>query len=213
MLVLNFESRGTQGPLLMFETSNDNKNLARMLQETVKEGSTCFSFAAAVYKTMPNDTDLTEFLEAGYTGMNFAVVNGEENYHTEFDNIEVLDKDTAYMYASTIEDLVLSMADYKLERLKAGGDGGYFPVFKGKNIIMSKGGTNILGVVSCVLFLALIIYMGVKKQIKGKNILRTIGMICGACLLSAGAVYIIGLVCEKVYEPMDHTILLYMMHF
>lgn len=205
-LVLNFESRGTKGPLLMFETSSGNKNLARLLQKSVQSGSTAFSFAAAVYKTMPNDTDLTEFLEAGYTGMNFAVVGGGENYHSEYDSMEVLDKDTAYMYVSTVRELVLAMTDYDLTTISSVEDGVYFPIWKGRNLVLSITVVRILAIAAGTLFLGLIAWAGQKKKLKGKKIAVSLGIITISVACSAAAVYLIGLLSEKIYGSMEHTV-------
>ena len=43
---------------------------------------------------MPNDTDLTVFLDAGMAGMNFAATGGINRYHTALDNADSLDART-----------------------------------------------------------------------------------------------------------------------
>ena len=43
---------------------------------------------------MPNDTDLTVFLDAGMAGMNFAADGGITRYHTALDNADLLDQRT-----------------------------------------------------------------------------------------------------------------------
>jgi len=205
-LVLNFESRGTKGPLLMFETSSDNKNLVRLLQKSVPSGSTAFSFAAEVYKTMSNDTDLTEFLNAGYTGMNFAVVGGGENYHSPYDNMDVLNKDTAYMYVSTVNELVHSMQDYDLSTVSSNEDGVYFPIWKGKNLLVSKTAIHILAIAACTLFLGLLVWAGQRKKIRLTKVAVSSGIIVVTMLVSGGIIYLIGVICERIYAPMDHTV-------
>ena len=89
-IVLNFEARGSRGPVIMFETSNRNGwllgNFARASSRPVAN-----SLAYEVYKRLPNDTDLTVFKAAGYSGMNFAFIDGLSNYHTALDSITNLD--------------------------------------------------------------------------------------------------------------------------
>jgi hypothetical protein len=41
---------------------------------------------------MPNDTDLTVFLDAGMAGMNFAAAGGVTRYHTALDNADLLEQ-------------------------------------------------------------------------------------------------------------------------
>ena len=47
-----------------------------------------------MYKRLPNDTDLTVFLDAGMAGMNFAAAGGITRYHTALDNADSLDART-----------------------------------------------------------------------------------------------------------------------
>lgn len=89
-VVLNFEARGTRGPALLFETSENAGGLVRVAEEVTGEivGT---SLAGAVYRTMPNDTDLSVFLRAKYGGLNFAFNQGWEHYHTSLDDPAHLD--------------------------------------------------------------------------------------------------------------------------
>jgi hypothetical protein len=89
-LVLNFEARGNRGPVTLFETGPGNFRLVRAVASAVPYpmGS---SLAYEVYRRMPNDTDLTVFLEAGHAGLNFAMIGNHPAYHTELDTPEALD--------------------------------------------------------------------------------------------------------------------------
>ncbi len=91
-VVLNFEMRGDDGPSMMFQTSWANSWLIDELAAAPFPDAT--SAAAAVYKRLPNDTDLTVFLNAGLAGMNFAAAGGITRYHTELDNVDLLDQRT-----------------------------------------------------------------------------------------------------------------------
>ena len=91
-VVLNFEMRGDYGPSMMFQTSSANSWLIDELGAAPFPDAT--SAAAAVYKRLPNDTDLTVFLNAGLAGMNFAAAGGITRYHTELDNVALLDQRT-----------------------------------------------------------------------------------------------------------------------
>ena len=89
-VVLNFEARGSSGPVMMFETSDGNGWLTREFARAAPYpfGS---SLAGAVYKNLPNQTDMTVFKKAGLAGLNFAFTATFENYHTRRDTPENLD--------------------------------------------------------------------------------------------------------------------------
>jgi hypothetical protein len=92
-VILNFEMRGDYGPSMMFQTSARDSWLVDQLAATAPFPHTS-SAAQAVYKRMPNDTDLTVFLDAGMVGMNFAAGGGITRYHTALDNADMLDQRT-----------------------------------------------------------------------------------------------------------------------
>ncbi len=93
VVVLNFDMRGDQGPSMMFQTSPRNSWLIDQLAAAAPFPYAT-SAAPAVYKRLPNDTDLTVFLDAGMAGMNFAAAGGLTRYHTALDNAEMLDERT-----------------------------------------------------------------------------------------------------------------------
>ena len=89
-LVMNFEARGSSGPALLFETSDGNGWLTREFARAAPEPFAS-SLAYAVYKNLPNQTDMTVFKKAGFAGLNFAFNATVENYHTRLDTPENLD--------------------------------------------------------------------------------------------------------------------------
>lgn len=180
-LVVNFEARGNEGTLLMFETSNNNKSIVQMLNNALSD-ITAFSFSAAVYKTMPNYTDLTEFFEEGYSGINFAVVDGGENYHTPMDNFENLDRDTAYMFYNTTKELATYLAYADLNNIEASEDAVYFPVIKGRIIVVSQTLTIVGNSLLLIATLGLFIYLFIKRRVSfRKTVLSLLGTIVAIC--------------------------------
>jgi len=89
-LVVNLEARGSSGPGLMFETSNENGALIREFARSTPYPMAT-SLMAAIYRLLPNDTDFTIFKAAGVTGLNFAFLETYEGYHTRLDMVENLD--------------------------------------------------------------------------------------------------------------------------
>jgi hypothetical protein len=90
-LVLNFEARGSSGPAIMFETSNNNGWLIKEFAEAAPHPIS-HSLAYEIYRILPNDTDLSVFKKAGYAGMNFAFINDSTHYHTLLDNLARTDE-------------------------------------------------------------------------------------------------------------------------
>lgn len=89
-LVLNFEARGGGGQVFMFETSSGNEPLIREFSAAAPYPHAS-SLMYALYKTLPNDTDLTIFKAAGMAGLNFAFVGRWPHYHSALDTPENLD--------------------------------------------------------------------------------------------------------------------------
>ena len=90
-VVLNFEARGSHGPSIMFQTSDENGWLIDELAESVSR-PVANSLAADIYKQLPNETDFTIFKQAGINGLNFAYIEGVASYHSSLDNIANLDE-------------------------------------------------------------------------------------------------------------------------
>lgn len=89
--IINLEARGVRGPAMMFETGHPNANL---VSDWAKSGARPFSnsMMTAVYELLPNSTDLTVHLGAGYNGVNIAISDGLDFYHTTRDNLAMLDR-------------------------------------------------------------------------------------------------------------------------
>jgi hypothetical protein len=79
-VALNFEGRGSHGPVLMFETGPGNAALVRVFHRADPRPIASSLFPEA-YRYLPNDTDFTVFLHAGIRGLNFAHIDRAETYH------------------------------------------------------------------------------------------------------------------------------------
>jgi hypothetical protein len=82
---LNFEALGTQGPVVMFETTSGNRKLIDGLANAA-----CHPIASSymydIYKALPHDTDLSVLKDAGMAGLNFAVIDRSGFHHSPLDN-------------------------------------------------------------------------------------------------------------------------------
>jgi hypothetical protein len=103
-LVLNFEARGSGGPVFLFETTEGNEGLIGECGRVLTR-SAASSLFYTLYKSLPNDTDLTVFKKNGIAGLNFAFVDGWNRYHTPADTPANLDERSVQhmgMYALTL---------------------------------------------------------------------------------------------------------------
>ncbi len=88
--VINLEAIGNGGPAVLFETGPGNGALVREFAGAI-DAPAGTSLADAVYRRMPNDTDLTVFLRRGVRGYNLAITSGSAAYHAPHDTPKNLD--------------------------------------------------------------------------------------------------------------------------
>ena len=90
-IVLNFDARGTQGPVVMYETHVGNRAAIEAWSSELARPRITGSLFTAVYRTMPNGTDFSVFQQAGWQGFNFAIIDGTHRYHQPDDTLANLD--------------------------------------------------------------------------------------------------------------------------
>jgi hypothetical protein len=79
--VINFETRGDSGLANMFETGPANADAIALYAANVRRPA-ANSLSRAIYKHMPNGTDLSVALERGLPALNFAFIGDEAAYHS-----------------------------------------------------------------------------------------------------------------------------------
>ena len=173
-LVINIDSRGNQGALMLYDTS---PNAYRLVEAVKKTDAWLYGYSVAskVQSLMPNDSDLSVFLNEGYNGLNFAAIEGVKDYHTMEDNYDNLNRATAWHHLQVI----LSIADYaannSLEDLqKPSRDAIFFPFLPGGMMLMTDIISHILCAIACA-FALIIVTLRVRKK-KLKPTLSTILM-------------------------------------
>ena len=102
--VVNLEARGIKGPALMFETSSNNEKVIDLYKKANLPVS--YSLASDVYNKMPNGSDFTEFKNAGLSGINFAVLNDLDYYHTKNDNYDNISDTSIQHYGEQVLPIV-----------------------------------------------------------------------------------------------------------
>lgn len=113
-LALNFEARGTSGPVVMFETSDANRWLVEGFAQAAPH-PVANSLMYDIYRLLPNDSDLTIFKQKGVPGFNFAFINDAPNYHTSLDNLARIDEGSLQHQGSYALSLARYFGDGSLE--------------------------------------------------------------------------------------------------
>jgi len=115
-IVLNAEGRGYYGPVVMFRTSEQNGHLIRTFARSAPRpfGD---SMSNEIFRHMPNDTDLSIFMEAGFAGMDFANVHGLTHYHTPLDNYDNADPRSLQHHGDYLLPLAKAFGNQNLSRV------------------------------------------------------------------------------------------------
>jgi hypothetical protein len=89
-LVINFEARGTSGPVMMYQSSPHSGTLVAEYGRAVAFPH-ANSLVSQLSRLLPNDSDASVFINSGFPVLAFAFVEGLENYHRYTDSTENLD--------------------------------------------------------------------------------------------------------------------------
>ena len=108
-VVINDDQRGSAGQSLLFQTSPGDARLIDLYAHSAPRLATS-SLYGEIFKILPNDTDLTPFLNAGLTGYNFAFVGEVAHYHTALDTIANLDPRSLQSSGDAILGLTRALA-------------------------------------------------------------------------------------------------------
>ena len=90
--VVSMEARGVRGLASMFQTGRPNGRDTAFLKRPSTRIAKTSSLDTDVYELLPNDTDLTQYLNLPIDAANFAFVGGAAFYHTPHDDLAHLDK-------------------------------------------------------------------------------------------------------------------------
>jgi hypothetical protein len=125
-VAINLEARGSGGPSIMFETSDNNRWLISAYSRASRR-AVASSLSYDVYRLMPNDTDATVFRRAGMDVLNFAFIDGVVHYHSALDDLEHLDPRSVQHHG---ENALASLRAFAATALQPRpGDATYMDVF------------------------------------------------------------------------------------
>src|SRR5215217_4609467 len=171
-VVLNFDARGSSGPVIMFETSDKNGWLIKEFAKAAPHPA-ANSLAPAIYALMPNNTDFTAFKEAGFAGLNFAYITGLNHYHSPLDNLTNIDHRTLQHQGSTALALTRHFANLSLNSRSAQGNEAnevYFDVLNSAIISYSDQWVVPLALLVCLSFVLLVAFGFKNKHLTGSGL-------------------------------------------
>lgn len=188
-LIVNIEARGTSGPAVMFETSDTNASATEFfLKNAPRPFAT--SLMPAVYRMMPNGTDLSIYLKEGFTGLNFASIGNSENYHTASDSPAYSDLTSLQHYGDQVLGLARAWSfDQDTPKLTDDQDRVFFPVFSGFTVHYPATVGVILGVVAIALAAAATALQA--KKVRWSRVAGTAWGLTWRIVVSAGAAFLV----------------------
>ena len=188
-LIVNIEARGTSGPAVMFETSDTNASATEFfLKNAPRPFAT--SLMPAVYRMMPNGTDLSIYLKEGFTGLNFASIGNSENYHTASDSPAYSDLTSLQHYGDQVLGLARAWSfDQDTPKLTDDQDRVFFPVFSGFTVHYPATVGVILGVVAIALTAAATVLQA--RKVRWPRVAGTAWGLTWRIVVSAGAAFLV----------------------
>ena len=179
---LNFDNRGDRGPVYLFETGPRNAALIRAYARTPNAyGSSLF---AAAYSLIPNNTDFSIFKNAGLTGLNFAMVDGFQTYHTALDTADRVDRRSVQQIGSNTVALLLNLGNARLDKLTTErGEAVFFNPLAGWMVRYPMAWSWPLEVLSGI-FLILALYLS-RQELRPLSVLATCFAVAFSCILTA----------------------------
>ena len=127
-VALNFEARGSRGAVAMYQTSPGSEPLVRALGEAVSHPVSS-SLVGVLAQALPNDTDATVFIRAGYPTYAFAYAEGVTNYHRFSDSLASLDPRSLQHHGDYALALARHLGTLELGALRSGSPAVYFDLF------------------------------------------------------------------------------------
>lgn len=209
--VVNLEARGIKGPAVMFETSDNNEKVIDLFKEA--KLPVTYSLAADVYRKLPNGSDFTEFLGKDMSGINIAVLDNLDFYHTKEDNYNNVSDTSVQHYGNQVlpivEEFVFSDKYSAVDYFKGDENSIFFTFLP--NVMFTY--SNTVGIVLTVICIALLIgcigLLTKKYEASVKKILTWggiwIGVTLGLAVIGVGISYgtslISGIPFKLTYMP------------
>ncbi|MDD2491675.1 MAG: M28 family peptidase [Bacteroidales bacterium] len=165
-LIINLEARGVKGPALLFETSPGNSRIMELYRDaSIPAG---YSLSSFVYGILPNYTDFS-LIKNEFAGINFAVIDNLDYYHTELDNFENISLSSIQHYGEQLAPIVKSYLTEKrysdLNYMKAGEDLVFFTIPFIGLVSFTSNGYLFLNIIIMLSFILNVIYLIKNKRV------------------------------------------------
>jgi hypothetical protein len=183
-VTVNLEARGRSGPSVMFETTGEPR-LVALLKRTLERPVTGSLFSA-VYRRLPNATDLTVFMASGLSGYNFAFVEGFGSYHTSLDDLSHLSIDSLQHQGDNALALVRALSDSGAEvRARQSAQPVFFDIFALFVASYPRAWTLPLAALSALLMVVGIYAARRRSRLDFRHLMVGLGCVTGALILAA----------------------------
>ena len=116
--VINLDAHGNRGPAIVYETHDNNLATIASIGNRLPSPRIVGSHFMRIAKAAPNRTDFRIFCRAGWPGVNIALIDGVEYYHSPDDTINALDRAAfsiwvKQLYGSFVRSMTLTMAPFR----------------------------------------------------------------------------------------------------
>ncbi|MGE5579256.1 MAG: M28 family peptidase [Bacillota bacterium] len=206
LLVVNVEAYGIKGPPLMFETGDKNASVVSYYAKHARN-PVAYSFTAAYYSFMRDDTDFAVFRNYGFDGLNFGVIDGFEYHHTPNDHPDNIDVRSLQHYGDQVFPIAKSFVSdpsVSSELFTSNTNKQFFTVFPGILVSYSETVSTVLAALAAVLSVALFVAGCRSRRIKpGKTFAYTgllLTSVIGLSLASEGVVWLLSVPYGKRFK-------------
>ncbi|MCK5147998.1 M28 family peptidase [bacterium] len=160
-LILNFDCRGTTGPVILSQTS---RNSGRLISEYARFAPrpVTASWAVEVTRRLPNATDIRLFINE-FPALDFAFIDGHCHYHRPTDNIDHVDLASMQQMGETVLRGALHFGNMDLKDLESA-DRTYYNMM-GRLLHFSSSLNLPVSIILTLFFIVLLILSARKEKI------------------------------------------------
>lgn len=175
-MITNFDARGNKSVPFIYQSSANNKNLIKIAANVLRK-KWMLSWAADIFKIMPNSSDLKNFINAGYSGLDFAMGGGFEHYHQPSDNYENLSRRSANQYLNMTTDFANYFSTVQNIETESNEDAVAFTFLNGQVLVFSSFGMKVFGIAISILTILFLVFYFIKNSSKLKGFAICLGII------------------------------------
>lgn len=195
-LVVNIEARGETGSVYLFQTSDNNEKLVDFYRNAGYPYT--FSLAAEIYDMMPNDTDLSPFIEHGFAGLNLSTLDSLKTYHNEKDVFENIDKNTLAKYCDTLlpllDEYTLKEQYSDMKYFDCASDALFFTLFPNALVAYNEIVGWVFFGIALALVVVLVVVLAVLKKINILKALISLAVDLGLLVVICGVGFVVALI-------------------